>query len=360
MKKTISINLGGVPFLIDEDAYQLLEKYLYDLKAHFRKEDGMSEIMQDIETRIAELLGEKISVNRKIVTQSDVEEVIAQIGSPEEFSDTPEGEATASGSENKGTDTVNGASEVHQEKRESRRLFRNPDNKFISGVLGGFAVFFRIDPTMLRLIVLLLIPFVKILPVLYLILWAIIPEARTAAEKLAMQGKEATVENIGKTVLEDFENDGTRPKSSSNRNNNVFYCIIDGIVRIVAVFLKACIILLALFCSPILFVMSIVFFAILFAGPSILLHFFQFDLSGIPSALGMFGSLGGILFAGIPMGVLLFLVLQSVFHWKPAPGYIKWTLLILWIVGLSLMLVCYIRLGLQIPWWETAYPLISI
>ena len=60
MKKTLTVNLGGTVFHIDEDAYQLLDKYLSNLRIHFRKEEGSDEIMDDFEMRISELLNERV------------------------------------------------------------------------------------------------------------------------------------------------------------------------------------------------------------------------------------------------------------------------------------------------------------
>ena len=91
MKKTLTVNLGGTVFHIDEDAYQLLEKYLSNLRVHFKKEEGSDEIMNDFEMRISELLGERVKLGFEVITIEHVEEVIKRMGKPEEIFDT-EGE----------------------------------------------------------------------------------------------------------------------------------------------------------------------------------------------------------------------------------------------------------------------------
>lgn len=85
MKKTLTINLGGTVYHIDDDAYRLLDNYLANLKHYFRKQEGAEEIVNDIEMRIAELFAEKIAEGKQVITVSDVEEIIARVGKPEDF-----------------------------------------------------------------------------------------------------------------------------------------------------------------------------------------------------------------------------------------------------------------------------------
>ena len=87
MKKTLTVNLGGTVYHIDEDAYKLLDNYLNDLRCHFGKSTDAEEIVQDMETRIAELFNEYIKDGRQVITLHEVEEVIARMGNPEELND---------------------------------------------------------------------------------------------------------------------------------------------------------------------------------------------------------------------------------------------------------------------------------
>ena len=89
MKKTLTVNLGGTVFNIDDDAYRLLDNYLSNLKMHFRKEAGADEIVDDIERRISELFAEKLSAGSQVITIADVEEVIARMGKPEDIPPSP-------------------------------------------------------------------------------------------------------------------------------------------------------------------------------------------------------------------------------------------------------------------------------
>lgn len=135
MKKTLSINLGGTVFNIDEDAYQLLDKYLNNLRIHFRKEEGSDEIMDDFESRISELFSERIRLGYQVITIQQVEEVIARMGKPEEIFE----EESESGAQAKEAEADN------TEKKQRKRFMRDPDNKILGGVAGGLAAYMGWD-----------------------------------------------------------------------------------------------------------------------------------------------------------------------------------------------------------------------
>lgn len=126
MKKTLTINLGGTVYHIDEDAYHLLDNYLANLRIHFRREEGAEEIVHDMELRISELFADRLNEGKQVITIEDVEEIIARMGKPEELSG--EGNGETSGSEKTKGTTV-------------RRLFRDPDNKVLGGVASGLAAY---------------------------------------------------------------------------------------------------------------------------------------------------------------------------------------------------------------------------
>lgn len=130
MKKTFNINLGGIVYHIDEDAYELLDNYLTNLRIHFDKEDGREEIVHDMELRISELFTERLSERRQVISLTDVEEIISQMGKPEELSEPSSEEESQQSS-----------SDTHETKGV-KRLFRNPDNKVVGGVCSGIAAYF--------------------------------------------------------------------------------------------------------------------------------------------------------------------------------------------------------------------------
>ena len=199
MKKTLTVNLGGTVFHIDEDAYQLLDKYLANLRIHFRKEEGSEEIMNDFEMRISELFNERVRLGYEVITIEHVEEVIKRMGKPEELF---EGEEEKESTEEARTQ----AFQEEEIPRGPKKLMRDPDNRVLGGVAGGIAAYMGWDVTAVRLamIILLFIPYAPII-ILYLILWLVMPLARTAADKLMMRGQSVTLENICKTVTDGFE-----------------------------------------------------------------------------------------------------------------------------------------------------------
>ena len=85
MKKTLTVNISGQVFHIDEDAYNVLNDYLQSIRQHFAKTKGGDEIFSDIEARIAEMLREKLTSNKQVITIEDISEVIKTIGDPNEF-----------------------------------------------------------------------------------------------------------------------------------------------------------------------------------------------------------------------------------------------------------------------------------
>lgn len=138
MKKTLTVNLGGTVFNIDDDAYRLLDNYLSNLKMHFRKEAGADEIVDDIERRISELFAEKLSAGSQVITIADVEEVIARMGKPEDMEAEGESASADSGSTSAGGGYGAGAWNSNTAYGTTRRrLYRNPDDKMLGGVISG-------------------------------------------------------------------------------------------------------------------------------------------------------------------------------------------------------------------------------
>lgn len=186
MKKTSTVNLSGIVFHIDEDAYEMLNNYLEALGRHFAAEDR-DEILKDIEARVAELFTERL-INRNVVEIQDVEYVIETMGHPSDFED----ENTQSEPQSKTTFTAEPSND-----RKKRKLFRDASNKKIGGVAAGFAAYMDWDPTIVRIIFLLIL-FLSFgwTLFIYILLWIFMPEATSVAQRLEMQGVEPTAENI--------------------------------------------------------------------------------------------------------------------------------------------------------------------
>ena len=357
MKKTLTVNLGGTVFNIDEDAYRLLDNYLMNLKAHFRKEAGADEIVDDIERRISELLAEKLDGNRQVITLADVEGVIARMGKPEEMDDADRGSEQRAG-EGYGPGSWTRSEETVKVRR---RLFRDPDNKVLGGVCSGLAAYLGWDVTLLRLLLLVvLICGVGTLIPVYIVCWLIIPEARTAAEKLSMRGEAVTVENIGKTVTDGFEKvaNGVNDYMRSDKPRTFLQKLGDTLVMVVGWLLKICLVIFAIICSPILFVFGVVFVALLFAaiavavgGGAALISLFPMADVVLPtsplSAIVMY--IAGILLVGIPLVSLVWAIFSQIFKWQPMNSGLKWTLVILWIVSAACFGICFAVQGATFP-----------
>ena len=193
MNKTVNINLGGLAFIIDEAAYDRLSAYLQSLQRHFGTTDGHEEIMQDIEARVAEILKMKLGSSKQIVTMADIEEVISIIGKPEDMG----GESTETGAK-----TAAGA---EQKEFLRRRIYRDKDNASIGGVCAGLGAYFDIDPVWIRLVWAVSILGFGIGFLAYIIMWIIIPEAKTPAQKLEMRGDKYDLDSIKRSFKEEGE-----------------------------------------------------------------------------------------------------------------------------------------------------------
>lgn len=204
MNKTININLGGFFFHIDEIAYQKLRKYLTSISKSLSDDSqGKNEIIADIEARISELLTEKITDSRQVVSEGNIEDIIVIMGQPEDYSEAeePYSETTFSQTKN----NISG-----------KKLFRDGDDKFLGGVASGIAHYFDVDTIWIRLGLLALFFSAGFGILIYILLWILLPEAKTTAEKLQMEGEAVNIDNIEKKIREEFTNVSESVKNAAN------------------------------------------------------------------------------------------------------------------------------------------------
>jgi len=198
MNKTLTINISGIVFNIEEDAYETLKSYLGKIKRHFQHEEGCEEIVADIEARLAEILKAKIHAGKQVLVVADINAAIEVMGQPEDF-------AGESSGEHKKEETHSHTQQNYYGNKR-RRVFRDPDSKILGGVCSGIGSYFDIDPLWIRLgLVIMFFGFGSGF-LLYIILWIIIPEAKTTAEKLEMRGEPVDVNTISKTIRDEAEN----------------------------------------------------------------------------------------------------------------------------------------------------------
>ncbi|WP_428224961.1 PspC domain-containing protein [Flavobacterium sp.] len=198
MNKTVNINLGGFFFHIDEDAYQKLNRY-FDAIRNSLSADGRDEIMNDIESRISELFSEKLANNKQVLSLSDVDDVIAIMGQPEDY---------------KIEDEPNTTNNFTTQTSRSKKLYRDKETGMIAGVCSGLGHYFGVEVVWIRLALVLLFFASGTGLLAYIIMWLVTPEAVTTSEKLEMKGEPITISNIEKKVKEEFESVSERFKSA--------------------------------------------------------------------------------------------------------------------------------------------------
>lgn len=374
MNKTLDINLSGRMFHVDEDAYKLLYDYLYNLRHAFEHREGGNEIMDDLENRLAELLLERLSGRQEVVSRTHVEEAIARLGRPEEIAGEDAGTTQAAETEQPATDATADSpkedaketEETADEKTETpppppptrKRLFRDPDNRILGGVLGGLALYLNWDPTLLRLLlfIILIAGYGTVVPI-YLICWLIIPKAATAADKLCMRGQPITMENIGKMVTNGI--DSASEYIRSDKPRTVLQRFADGLVTVIGLVLKVLLVVLGVCCAPFLLVLLIVFFAFTIALVSLLVGstaawpYFAFDLFPLNPDAGPWGLACGI---SLVLGVILLLtcfvsgIFSLAFKWK---GLSRHSLKVMLVVGAICLAVSGVTLLLAR--WHALY-----
>jgi phage shock protein PspC (stress-responsive transcriptional regulator) len=201
MNKTVNINLGGMFFHIDEDAYQKLSRYFDAIKRSLSDSNGQDEIIKDIEMRIAELVSEKHTNEKQVINLRELDEIIAVMGQPEDYRIDPDGDETQKNNFN----TTN---------RAHKKLYRDKDKGSIAGVCTGLGHYFGIDSVWIKILFLILAS-TSFGIIAYIILWIVMPEAVTTSEKLEMTGEPITISNIEKKVREEFENVSDKFKNAN-------------------------------------------------------------------------------------------------------------------------------------------------
>jgi len=194
MEKTIIINIGNTIIHIEESAYELLKAYLNEVKQYFANHADDLEIVTDIENRIAELLTEQLEEQKKqVVDSANVNSVIAQMGRVQDFDTTEEGEEEP---------VINNA---YQYQYTEKKLYRDMDDRVVAGVCAGIAHYVSADPKWIRLAT-LLISFVGGFGVLvYVLLWIIMPKAKSRVEKMEMKGEPANLQGFQKNLDEELQ-----------------------------------------------------------------------------------------------------------------------------------------------------------
>ena len=437
MKKIININLSGRVTPIEDSAYEKLQGYIESLRRYFAKEEGRDEIINDIESRIAELMNEKVRKGASAINDADVEEIISSMGRVEDFDEPADDTYTAVSGD---TTTTQAATEPRRsrlyrdssdkllggvcsgianainidpaivriifallifgagtgvllyillwiflpardlESNLSKRLFRNPDDKVIGGVAGGLGSYFNVAPWTIRLIFLapiilhiffsilngvfggwdrdlfpnlFVFPFSSTFVLTYVILWIVLPEARSAYEKMEMRGEKVDVnrikqnvqegmsdvktkvQNFGSEVKASAEQLGARAKEFANTRGKAFAGEVSeaarpvsrGFGHVIGVLFRAFIIFII---GCVVFSLFVALMVTIFGGIAWWpIHEFLWT-----SNAQQFAAWGTLLFfIGVPIIALLVWVIRRIARVRSRSKYLGWTFGGLWIIG---------------------------
>lgn len=328
MKTTVNINISGQSFIIDEDAFQHLSVYLNNIKSRFSNENEAKEVVEDIEARIAELFITTSTASRSVVSMQQVEQVIAKLGKPEDIFMEDES------SESKSNFNA-GASQSNHQNRSNARLFRNPDDKKVSGLLSGISAYFGLaDPSILRIIFVVLCVFsagTLAIPliVIYIGLSAILPLANTASEKLQMRGEDVNLNNIKRSVQQEM----SRGVNVARTSGQQFFDSVIDVIKSIFMFLPKLISGFTLAISLVLLFMMILFFFVSDVGAVSELAglLFHTPLDAHLSSIGLF------LFFGIPCVSIIYYSLRGMLGSSVRKPGLSWVLFGLWMTGVVLV-----------------------
>lgn len=321
MKKTLTVNLNNVVFHIDDDAYELLQNYLSAVEKQL-SEDERKEVMSDIEARVAELFTERLQRNKNVVNKEDVEQIIEVLGKPSQF-----------GGEESETETQSETGK--QDKKRSRRFYRDPENTVLGGVCGGLSAYLGMDVTLLRIIFIILV-FVgvgMIIPV-YLIVWLIAPPAVTVAQRLEMQGEDVTIDSI-KGEFNNVKNyvESDKFKNSAGNIGRTIGDVLGGIFKAIFGFLGA----VLGFAGVILLGVLVLALIFLIFEPGILNGFTPEIVTStdvLSSEKAVLFIISLLLVVGCPIFMIIHWVVRLVSGKKEFPKNTFWVTIVLWFAGL--------------------------
>ncbi|MBN2518879.1 MAG: PspC domain-containing protein [Bacteroidales bacterium] len=335
MKKTVKVNIKESIFQIDEDGYEILKKYLDKITDHFKSQEGGQDIIDDIESRIAELFKDRINENKQVINKNDVEKVINIMGTPEEI--------------------INEESYSHDNnsfyEKHNRRLYRDPERAILGGICSGLANYFNVDILWIRLFFIILFFINGLGLLLYIILWVVVPAALTTSQRLEMKGEKVTISNIERTIKEEYENVKDNIKKYKNsRSYNTIGQFFEEIGRLIGN-------LIILIFKIILGIIGI---SLIIGGLSILIGFISLFIFKISIFPFIFHDLGELYISDIlnkfidPSNLSLFLIalfftitlpifsliygiIKLVFQFKSNDKIIGTTIFVLWILSACIL-----------------------
>ena len=352
MNKTVTVNIGGMVFHIEELAYEKMKKYLEAIRGYFTSSDGRDEIIQDIESRMAEMFTERIGTSRQVVTEEDVDFVINTMGKPEQVAGEDEDDQKSSS--RTGSQFASG-------ERAYRRLYRDPEDKVVAGVCSGFSQYVGIDPLWIRLAFAIAFFVFGSGLLLYIILAVIIPKAQSPAEKLEMRGEPVNINNIRKTVEEEVADIRSRISNTTRRpvrtGQSTIARFFEGLGEVLIAIFRFFFKFLAFIALFILFMLIIALFIGVFTISGIV------NWADLPVAVtDAFLSPGqrwmviitALLFLGVPVIMLLYSLIKALFNIKTESKYINLVASVLWSIGLVILIFTVASISKEYKFKESA------
>ena len=334
MNKTVNINLGGLVFHIDEDAFQKLTNYFAAIKRSLSNTSGQEEIIKDIEIRIGELISEKHTSDKQVISLREVEEIISIMGQPEDY-------------RIEGDEPID-ADPIYTNTKITKKLYRDEENAAIGGVLAGLGHYFGIDKAWLRVILLIMVFAWGTGFVAYIILWIAMPAAKTTSEKLEMRGEAVTISNIEKKVREeidtlseklkstDFEGVKKGLKSNGNKLKNSFGEILGTLINLFAKVVGAFMIVISVALLVVFLIGVLAFGTTNF--PDFPFHSF-IELGNFTDYPVWFFGLLFYLAVSIPSIFVLLLGIKIIAPTSKSIGSIaKYVLLAIWIIAIGILI----------------------
>ncbi|PJJ83502.1 PspC domain-containing protein [Mucilaginibacter auburnensis] len=332
MNKTIIININGIVFHIEEDAYEVLKNYITDVKRHFLNSADSLEITTDIENRIAEMFAEILTRdNKQVIVEADVKTVIAQMGTVEDFEHADE------------EPTAQSQADAFAAVGGTRTLFRDPDYRIIAGVASGLGNYFNISAIWFRLLFAVLAPFGGLGIILYIILWIVVPKAITRADRMAMKGQKLTLQGFKNNFEEEMSAVKGQLSNLKNESKPFIYRFRDllgelffhigrffrGTGKVLFKILSV-LILLTFFGFAVAMVISLAAILIWNTGP---VHMFPFSIVNNEYSEWMYISI--FLVAFVPVLAIILLILKAVFNTESISRSSGVVLLTVWLFAVS-------------------------
>jgi phage shock protein PspC (stress-responsive transcriptional regulator) len=347
MNKTIIININGIIFHIEEDAYEVLKNYMTDVKRHFANSEDSLEITTDIENRIAEMFNEMLlRENRQVIVTADVNNIIAQMGTAADFE-------TSAADENAGADFAS-----HQAFTDNRKLFRDPDDHLIGGVCAGIANYFDVETVWIRIAFALAFCFGGTGLMLYIILWIVVPKALSRADRMAMKGEKLDLQGFARNFEEELKNVHSTFKAAGREAKPFVYKARDFtgdffhhfkvfLISAARVLLKMLGVLILLICFG-FFIAALVGFIALMAYSRDIYSIFPFiDVSFANDGFRSIIYFSAFILVAIPLVVIVMATLSGIFNSQGINRSAGYTLLVVWLGSLSILIYSGARVSRQ-------------